>query len=187
MSSSHKPSKSVSDTTAAATAVHPIPTNVSAPPEGWVDPPKLGRKGRRPKNGLTLAATTVAGELRDKAAALVAELGPKAVDPTQLAAALDRANQWEGADTKAASFHLYTRAQRNESWDAAIKLMEGMKAGVQFALSRDASFADRFPGVAKTFAPAKRSKKKATAAAPEAATPAAETPAAPAAQGVTKP
>jgi hypothetical protein len=154
-----------STTPATVASVNPVPANVSAPPAGWVEPSKLGRKGRRPKNGLPLAATGLAGELRKNAAALVQELGPKAVDPQQLAAALDLGNAWEGVDAKAATFRTYTRSQRASAWDAAVTLMGGMKLGVRFALSRDATFADRFPGVAKAFAPTHRPKKGASAAA----------------------
>ncbi len=165
-----------STTPAVVASVNPIPSSVSAPPAGWVAPTKLGRRGRRPKNGLTLVAPDLADEFRKNAQALLEELGPNAVDPQQLAAALDAAIAWEGVDAKAATFRTYARSQRGTSWDAAVKLMAGMQAGVRYAVSRDATFADRFPGVAKAFAPTRRSK-KATATAVTPVTPASETPA----------
>ena len=113
-----------------------------------------------PETRADLVAPTLATELRTNAAAIAAELGPKTLDPTQLAAAIDLANSWTGAEQKAATFHLYTRAERSASWDAALKLMSSMRLGVQFAVARDATFADRFPTVAKAFAPGKRPKKK---------------------------
>ncbi len=131
--------------TPATASVHPVPTNVSAPPAGWVEPEKLGRKGRRPRNGLTLAAPTLADELRQNGAALAKELGPKAPDPTQLASALDTAYSWAKAEDEAATFQTYVRSERGTSWDAALALMGGMKLGVRFALQRDPTFADRFP------------------------------------------
>ena len=156
----------------AVAPVNPVPTNVSAPPEGWNEPKKIGKKGRRPKNGLPLVAPDLAAELRKNASAISQELGPKAVDPQQLAAALDNANAWNGVEAKASSFRTYSRAQRNAAWDHAVTLMGGMKLGVRFALQRDATFADRFPGVAKAFAPTKRPKKPtATTATPATATP----------------
>ncbi|MGO9000051.1 MAG: hypothetical protein ACLQVI_42535 [Polyangiaceae bacterium] len=149
-----------STTPATVASVNPVPTSVSAPPEGWVEPKKLSKKGRRPRNGLTLAAAGLSSELRTNATAISAELGPKAVDPQQVAAALDTANGWEGAASKAATFYTYARSQRGSSWDAAVTLMMGMKLGVRFALQRDATFADRFPVVAKAFAPTHRPKKR---------------------------
>jgi hypothetical protein len=143
-------------TTVAST--NPIPTTVSSAPEGWVEPKRLGKKGRRPKHGLSLAAADLATELRKNAAAISQELGPKAVDPAQLAAALDDAHAWQGVEAKAGTFHVYARAQRGAAWDHAVTLMAGMKLGVRFAVARDASFADRFPGVAKAFAPTRRPK-----------------------------
>ncbi len=159
-----------SNVPAEAASTNPVPTNVSVPPSGWVAPARLG-EGRRPKNGLTLAASELAGELRTNASALLQELGSKAVDPQQLAAALDAANGWDGVDAKASTFETYTRTQRAASWDAAVTLMGGMKLGVRFALARDATFADRFPGVAKAFAPTHRPKKAAANAAAEAPRP----------------
>ena len=155
-------------------SINSAPTNVSAPPETWVETDKIGKKGRHPRNGLPLVAPAVADELRKNATALSQELGPKAVDPQQLAGALDDARAWDKAEAQASTFHTYTRSQRNASWDAAITLMAGMKLGVRFAVARDASFADRFPGVAKAFAPTRRSKKT---AAPAAGTTATATPA----------
>jgi hypothetical protein len=169
MSSKKVVSHSESHAPAAIASVHPVPTSVSAPPAEWLAPEKLGKKGRRPKHGLILAAPTLATELQTNAAAIAAELGPKAVDPAQLAAAIDLANSWSGAEQKAATFHVYTKVERSASWDAALKLMSSMRLGVQFAVARDATFADRFPTVAKAFAPGKRSKKKTET---EAATPA---------------
>jgi hypothetical protein len=175
-----------------------IPTNVSTPPDGWVDPQRIGRKGRRPRNGLPLVAEGLSAELRKNAPAIVQELGPKAVDPAQVASALDDAHAWDGVEAKASTFHTYARAKRSAAWDHAVTLMAGMKLGVRYAVSRDASFADRFPGVAKAFAPVrhssttaaspangpsgatpttKRSRKKATAVAVEPATAPAPTPA----------
>jgi hypothetical protein len=143
-----------------ASTANPILTDLAAPPPTWVEPKKLGIKGKRPKNGIQVAAPTLAAELRKNAAALANELGPKAVDPEQLAAALDLAYEWTGTAKKTASLDRYARSQRGASWDAAITLMAGMKDGVRFALSRDATFADRFPDVAKTFAVKRRGKKK---------------------------
>jgi hypothetical protein len=54
--------------------------------------------------------------------------------------------------------------------------MGALKAGVRYAVARDATFADRFPTVAKAFAPTRRSK-KATAGDAEAAAPAPAKPA----------
>jgi hypothetical protein len=142
----------------ASAIINPIPTSVSEPPQGWVQPVKLGRRGRRPKNGMNLSAPTLAAELRESGSALAQELGPKAVDPQQLAAALDQAYGWDGAEEKASKFHLYVRAERRASWDAALTLMGGMKLGVRFAVARDATFADRFPKVAKAFAATRRPK-----------------------------
>jgi hypothetical protein len=136
-----------------------IPTGVSAPPDGWVEPARLGKKGRRPKNGLPLAAASLTSELRKNAPALIQELGPKGVDPEQVAAALEEATQWDGVAAKAATFDVYARSQRGTSWDAALALMGGLKLGVRYAIARDATFADRFPGVAKAFAPRRYSKK----------------------------
>ena len=149
----------------AGAAIHPVPTNVSAPPAGWVEPAKLGRKGRRPKNGLTHVASTLSAELRTNAVALVEEIGPKVVDPHLLADSLDQAYAWEKAEEKASSFRVYVKSQRNAAWDAALTLMAGLRLGAKFAQSRDASFADRFPEVAKVFAKTRRPKKTAATAA----------------------
>jgi hypothetical protein len=159
---SKKTAPSVTESTTPATVadVNPVPASVSAPPTGWVEPEKIGRKGRRPRNGLPLAAVALASELKTNAKAIAAELGPKAVDPQQVAAALDTANGWDAAEAKAATFHTYARSQRNTAWDGAVTLLGGMRLGVRFALSRDPSFADRFPRVAKAFAPTHRPKKK---------------------------
>jgi hypothetical protein len=159
---SKKAAPSVTESTTPATVadVNPVPTSVSAPPAGWVEPAKIGRKGRRPRNGLPLAAVALASELKTNAKAIAQELGPKAVDPQQVAAALDTANGWDAAEAKAATFHTYARSQRNTAWDAAVTLMGGMKLGVRFALARDPSFSDRFPRVAKAFAPTHRPKKR---------------------------
>lgn len=142
-------------------SIAPAPASITAPPEGWVEPKKLGRKGRRPRNGLTLAAPGLAAELRAHASALAAELGPKAVDPSQVAAALDLASGWSKAEDQSVVFNTYARAQRGASWDAAVRLLSAMRLGVKFAVARDATFADRFPGVAKAFAPVKQRKKAA--------------------------
>ena len=144
---------------AAVASVNPIPTTVSAPPDGWVEPERLGRKGRRPKTGLTLVAPDLVAELRTSAPALLTELGTNAVDPQQLAAALDTAHAWTGVAAKATAFNTYARSQRGTSWDAAMKLMNGMQLGVRYALARDGTFADCFPEVAKAFAPKPRPKK----------------------------
>jgi hypothetical protein len=157
---------------AASAKPNPIPTNVSAPPEGWNVPTRLGKKGRRPTHGLNLGAADLAGELRKNATALLQELGPKAVDPTQLAAALDEANAWRGVEGKASAFHVYARVQRGAAWDHAVNLMTGMKLGIRYAVARDASFADRFPEVAKAFAPARRRKPAAATGAGTTGTPA---------------
>ena len=159
---SKKAAPSVTESTTPATVadVNPVPTSVSAPPTGWVEPAKIGRKGRRPRNGLPLAAVALASELKANAAAIAQELGPKACDPQQVAAALDTANGWDAAEAKAATFHKYARSQRGTAWDAAVTLMGGMKLGVRFALSRDPTFADCFPRVAKAFAPMHRAKKR---------------------------
>ena len=154
------PSVTESTTPATVASVNPVPTNVSAPPAGWVAPLRIGKKGRRPKNGLPLAAVALASELKANAPAIAQELGPKACDPQQVAAALDTANGWDAAEAKAATFHTYARSQRGTAWDAAVTLMGGMKLGVRFALSRDATFANRFPRVAKAFAPTHRPKKR---------------------------
>jgi len=63
--------------TSAVAAVNAVPSSVSAPPAGWVAPEKIGKKGKRPKNGLTLVAPDLASELRKNASAISAELGPK--------------------------------------------------------------------------------------------------------------
>jgi hypothetical protein len=183
---SKKAAPSVTESTTPATVadVNPVPTTVSAPPAGWVAPAKIGRKGRRPKNGLTLAATSLSAELKTNAKAIAQELGPKAVDPQQVAAALDTANGWDAAEAKAATFHTYARSQRNTAWDAAVTMMAGMKLGVRFALARDATFADRFPRVAKAFATTHRTK-KGSAASEAAATPETTTPATPTAKPAT--
>jgi hypothetical protein len=173
------PSVTESTTPATVASVNPVPTTVSEPPAGWVAPVRIGKKGRRPRNGLTLAATSLAAELKTNAKAIAQELGPKAVDPQQVAAALETANGWDAAEAKASTFHTYARSQRGTAWDAAVTLMVGMKLGVRFALARDATFADRFPRVAKAFAPTHRTKKDETtseaAATPETTTPATST------------
>jgi hypothetical protein len=151
-----------STTPASVASVNPIPTTVSAPPDAWIAPERLGRKGRRPKTGLTLVAPDLVAELRTSAPALLAELGTNAVDPQQLAAALDTAHAWTGVAAKATAFNTYARSQRGTSWDAAMKLMNGMQLGVRYALARDGTFADRFPEVAKAFAPKPRPKKSTT-------------------------
>jgi hypothetical protein len=175
-STSKKPSTvstaSVPVTPAASVAsANPVPTNISAPPEGWNVPSRLGKKGRRPKHGLTLAAADLAGELRKNAPAIFQELGPKAVDPAQLANALDDAYAWHGVEAKASTFHVYARAQRGAAWDHAVNLMTSMRLGVRFAVARDASFADRFPEVAKAFAPTRRRKPATATGAPANGTP----------------
>jgi len=154
------PSVTESTTPAAIASVNPVPSSVSTPPAHWVEPARLGRKGRRPRDGLNLVAPSLAADLRANASALSQELGSKAVDPQLLAAALDTAHAWTSAESKAAVFHTYTRAQRGTSWDAAMTLMSGMKLGVRYALARDASFADRFPDVAKAFASRPQRRKK---------------------------
>jgi hypothetical protein len=155
----------------AAASPNPIPTTVSAPPKGWVAPERLGKKGRRPNNGLSIAAVDLAGELQEKGTALAAELGPNVVEPSQVATALVNAKGWDGVEAQASTFHTYARAQRGASWNGALTLLAGMKLGVRYALARDASFADRFPEVAKAFAPGRRSKKKAADGAATAPTP----------------
>ena len=149
-------------TAPANAGTNPVPA-VAKPPTSWVPTAKIGKKGRRPKKGLSIAAPGLVAELRKNPSGLSQELGPKAVAPQQLADALDLANSWDKADDDSSNFHTYVRSERNASWDAALALMAGMKAGVRFAVSRDASFADRFPGVAKAFAPTRRSKKAAAA------------------------
>lgn len=150
---------------------------VGGPPEGWVKPVKLGIRGRRPKDGLPLVASQLAEELRTNAAALLQELGPKAVDPVQLAAALDRAHACEVAEDKAATQHLYARFERGVAWDAALTLMAGLKLGVRYAMARDGTFGDRFPDLAKRFAPRKAPRKKTADAPTEPQAPAAKEPA----------
>jgi hypothetical protein len=165
------PAVSEPATPAMVASVNPVPAVISAPPEGWVEPARLGKKGKRPKTALILAAPALATELRKSAPALLQELGPNAVDPQQLAAALETASAWRSAEAKASTFHMYARSQRAASGDAALTLMAGLKAGVRYAISRDASFADRFPDVAKVFAQTRRPKKsteEGTAATPNA-------------------
>jgi hypothetical protein len=163
--------------TPAIAVVNPVPAQVSAPPGTWVKPDKIGNKGRRPKNGLTLVAPELAAELLKNATAIRQELGPKAVDPAQLASALGTAVSWDGVEAKAETFHTYSRAQRSAAWDEAVTLMVGLMPGVRFALKRDATFADRFPKVAKAFAPTRRSKKSAAGGAEAEAPATSETPA----------
>jgi hypothetical protein len=163
-----KTTKSISATTNETTqsntpanaGIDPVPQNLPAVPKGRLPvSDKIGRKGRRPRNGLNEVATGLAKELRDNAPALRAELGPKVVDPLHLAAALDSAVGWTSAEEQAASFHAYARSQRGRSWDSAVGLCGGVHLAVRFALARDATFAERFPVTGKAFAPQKRPKK----------------------------
>ena len=159
---SEKQSHAVASKTAETVpvTVDAVPANVTAPPQGWVKPAKIGRRGRHPSIGLSIVTPALVAELREKAKALSSELGPNAVDPAQLAGALEQANAWSKTAQDAETFSTYARTQRAASWDSALGSFQGLRLGVRFAVARDPSFAERFPNVAKAYAVKKRAKAK---------------------------
>jgi hypothetical protein len=123
-----------------------------------------------------MVAPALVAELREKAKALSEELGPNAVDPEQLAGALEQANAWSKTAQDAETYSTYARAQRKASWDSALGPFQGLRLGVRFAVTRDPSFAERFPNVAKVYAPLKRAKGKAKSTADAPSDPSTGTP-----------
>ena len=84
--------------------------------------------------------------------------------PFEMASALELAYGWAKAHESVEAFSSYTRTQLDASWDEALKLVHGLRAVVRFAVARDASFAERFPTIAKAYAAKKRPRKKANQA-----------------------
>jgi hypothetical protein len=164
-------------TNAARSGVHPVPTGLVRPPSGWIEPERVGRKGRHAVSAQVQITPELADELRSNAEAFVAELGAMAPDPHQMADAFELAHGWGGVVDDSAAFHTYARVQKTAAWDDALTFLQRVSPGVRYAIQRNSTFAERFPVLTKMVANNRRGgrKGKGTTAT---ATPAEPTPAA---------
>jgi hypothetical protein len=179
-------SESVSNGASDPGARAPAKGAILKPPTDW-KPAKVGRgNGARPKGGQAANAATAGQELTTSTT-YVEDFGSKAPSQTQLAHLMAGAGAWRGQWVASKRYTAYSAEQNATWWEATLDAADLLQPAFDYAVARDPSVADRYPGltqfmqalsgIAKRAARTRKANvesKKGAATAPQVAKPATE-------------
>jgi hypothetical protein len=119
---------------------------IPKPPTDW-KPAKIGRgKGARPKEGQAANAVTAGKELANSTT-YVEDFGSNAPSQTQLAHLMAGAAAWRGQWVASKRYTAYAAEQNASWWEAALAAADLLQPVFDYAVARDASVTERYPGM----------------------------------------
>jgi len=127
-------------------ALPPAKGLILKPPTDW-KPAKIGRgKGARPKEGQIANAVTAGKELASSTT-YVEDFGANAPSQTQLAHVMAGAGAWRGQWVASKRYTAYAAEQNASWWEAALSAADLLQPVFDYAVARDPSVTERYPGM----------------------------------------